>query len=129
MTGLNEQQRTALEAVARRLSATSAEGSGSHDVSLVVAGKRVPVDIAPLRRPGPGRAAAKAPRLRFDKVVIRLLERLEASLREVVPDGTTVLLTITAPIHLPSRTAVALEARVQALLLRRSRGRDEKVPI
>jgi hypothetical protein len=43
-----------------------------------------------------------------------------------VPDGTTVLLTITAPIRLPSKTAAWLEDRIQTVLGRGSRGRDEK---
>jgi hypothetical protein len=64
--------------------------------------------------------------LRFDKVATRLIERLQATLGETVPDGLTVLLTITAPIRLPSKTAAALEDKIQTLLGRGSRGRDEK---
>ena len=71
---------------------------------------------------------AAKPRLRFDKVATRLIERLQATLGETVPDGMTVLLTITAPIRLPSKTAASLEDKIQTLLGRRSpgRGRDEK---
>jgi hypothetical protein len=64
--------------------------------------------------------------LRFDKVATRLLERLQATLGEAVPDGMTVLLTITAPIRLPSKTAASLEDKIQTLLQRGSPGRDEK---
>jgi hypothetical protein len=38
----------------------------------------------------------------------------------------TVLLTVTAPIRLPSKTAAALEDKIQTLLGRGSPGRDEK---
>jgi hypothetical protein len=71
----------------------------------MVDGKRVAVDITTLKRRGAGEGNAAKPRLRFDKVATRLIERLQATLGETVPDGTTVLLTITAPIRLPSKTA------------------------
>jgi hypothetical protein len=75
----------------------------------MVAGKRVPVDITTLKRRGTGQGDAAKPRLRFDKVATRLIERLQATCGETVPDGMTVLLTITAPIRLPSKTAASLE--------------------
>jgi hypothetical protein len=58
--------------------------------------------------------------LRFDKVATRLIESLRATLSEAVADGTTVLLTVTAPIRLPSRTAALLEDKVRGLLARGS---------
>ncbi|MGP0075922.1 MAG: hypothetical protein ACLPWF_28730 [Bryobacteraceae bacterium] len=64
--------------------------------------------------------------MRFDKVATRLLERLEATLGETAPDGMTVLLTITAPIRLPAKTAASLEEKIQTLVGRASRRRDEK---
>jgi len=125
MRDLNKQERTAIEAVARRFSATWEKGSDPPDAYIMVAGKRVAVDITTLkRRTGQGNAAK--PRLRFDKVATRLIERLQATLGETVPDGMTVLLTITAPIRLPSKTAASLEGKIQALLGRGSPGRDEK---
>jgi hypothetical protein len=54
------------------------------------------------------------------------MERLQATLGKTVPDGMTVLLTITAPIRLPSKTAASLEDKIQTLLQRGSPGRDEK---
>jgi hypothetical protein len=79
-----------------------------------------------LKRRGTGGVDAAGPRLRFDKVVTRLMGRLQASLGESVPDGMTVLLTVTAPIRLPAKTAAALEEKIHALLGRGSRGRDEE---
>jgi hypothetical protein len=62
--------------------------------------------------------------LRFDKVAIRLLDRLEAACRKTVPAGTTVLFAITAPIRLASKTAATIEEKISPLLRRRSPGRD-----
>ena len=121
MRDLKEQERSAIAAVARRFSATWEKGSGS-DVYFAVAGKRVAVDITTLKRRGPGQGNAAKPRLRFDKVATRLMERLRATAGETVPDGMTVLLTITAPIRLPSKTAVSLEDRIKTLLGRRRSG-------
>jgi hypothetical protein len=123
---VKKQERTAIEAVARRFSATWEKGSDPPDVYIMVAGKRVAVDITTLKQRGPGQDNAAKPRLRFDKVATRLLERLQATLGEAVPEGMTVLLTITAPIRLPSKTAASLEDKIQTLLQRGSPGRDEK---
>jgi hypothetical protein len=125
MRELTKQERTAIEAVARRFSATWEKGSDPPDAYLMVAGKRVAVDVTTLKWRGAGHGNAAKPRLRFDKVATRLVERLQAALAATVPDGMTALLTITAPIRLPGKTAAALEDRMQALLGRRSPGRDE----
>ena len=126
MSDLNRQELAAIEAVAGRFSATWEKGSDPPDAYLMVAGKRVAVDITTLKRRGTGQGNAAKPRLRFDKVATRLIEGLQATLGETVPDGMTVVLTITAPIRLPSKTAAALEDRTQTLLGRGSPGRDEK---
>lgn len=127
--GLTKHERAAIDAVARRFSATWEQGSDPPDAYLVVAGKRVAVEITTLRRRGTGQTNGAKPRLRFDKVATRLIERLQATLGDTVPDGTTVLLTITAPIRVPAKTAASLEARIQTLVGRRSPGRDEKATI
>ena len=44
-------------------------------------------------------------RLRFDKVALRFGTQLQDALREVVPGGSTVLVTITAPLRQASKTA------------------------
>jgi hypothetical protein len=125
MRDLKKQEQTAIEAVARRFSATWEKGGGSPDAYIVLAEKRVAVDIATLKRRGTGQGTAKA-RLRFDKVATRLIEGLRATLGGIVPDGMTVLLTITAPIRLPSKTAASLQDKIETLLGRGSPGRDEK---
>lgn len=125
MRALSKQERIALDAVAGRFSARWEQRSGSSDAYVVVGGKVVPVQIRTLKRRGAaGQSNAAKPRLRFDRVVTRLLGRLQAALGDVVPDGTTVLLTATAPIRLASKTAASLEEKIHTLLRRGSRGRD-----
>jgi hypothetical protein len=53
--------------------------------------------------------AASKLRLRFDRVVHRLVDRLKSDLAKVVPKGQTLLFTVTAPIRVPGRTADTLE--------------------
>jgi len=126
MRDLKKQERIAIEAVSRRFSATWEKGTDPPDAYITVAGKRVAVDVTTLKRRGTGQVNAAKLRLRFDKVATRLIERLQATLGDIVPDGMIVLLTITAPIRLPSKTAAALEDKIQTLLGRGSPGRDEK---
>ncbi len=123
------QERAAIEAVARWFSATWEKGSNPPDAYLVVAGKQVAVEILTLKRRVAGQTDAAKPGLRFDKVATRLMERLQGTASETVPDGTAVWLTITAPIRLPSKTAASLEDKIRALLGRRSLGREEKATI
>ncbi len=122
MRDLKKQERTAIETVARQFSATWEQDS-DHPM-LTVAGKRVVVEITTFKRRGPGQGDAAKPRLRFDKVVTRLMQRLQATLGKTMPDGMTVLLTVTAPIRLPAKTAASLEDKIQTLLGRRSPGRE-----
>lgn len=68
-------------------------------------------------------------RLRFDKVVLRVAASLRAALRPDVPDGLTVLVTLTAPIRLAAKTAGALEATIRDLLARSSRKREWSGPV
>ena len=119
----NQQQRNAIEAVAKRFPAKWEQAGTRGGGYLIVGGKRISVTVATLdavRRDD----GAKI-RLRFDKVATRVIQRLHAALRERVPDGTTVLLTITAPIREPSKTAAALEDRLQGLLKPKAARRDE----
>ena len=78
MRDLTKQERTAIEAVARRFSGTWEKGGDPP--YIMVAGKRVAVDITTLKRRGTGQGNAAKPRLRFDKVATRLIERLQVTL-------------------------------------------------
>ena len=59
--------------------------------------------------------------LRFDQVALRFTERLQDAFEDDVPQGKTLLVTITAPIRLPAKTAKALESKIEGVLTQRSR--------
>jgi hypothetical protein len=128
MRDSKKRERAGIEAVARRFSARWESHGGSQDACIVVAGKRVALDIRAFTRRG-GQGCAARPRLRFDKVATRLIGRLRATLGGIAPEGTTVLLTITAPIRLPSKTAASLEHRIRTRLGRRTAGREDTATI
>ncbi len=54
--------------------------------------------------------------LRFDRVVVRVLDDLSLALDATTPDGLTVLLALTAPIRLPGKMVAALEQEIIGLL-------------
>ena len=69
------------------------------------------------------------PRLRFDKIALRFLGTMKAGLRDAVPDGKTVVLTIAAPIRVPSKAAAELETKIRMDLARGSIKADLCDPI
>lgn len=58
----------------------------------------------------------KEPRLRFDRTAVGLVKRLQSALSKSVPDGRTVIVTITAPIRQDSKTGLVLEDKIRELL-------------
>jgi hypothetical protein len=119
MSELTKRQHLAIEAVARHFSATWENGSeDSPDAYVTVAGKRVAVEITAIKQRIGERGDLAKPRLRFDRVALGFVGGLQASLRKFVPDGQTVILTITAPIRLPAKTAAALEHKIRFCLAR-----------
>jgi hypothetical protein len=120
---------TAIEAVARRFSATWKNSGDSRHAYITVGGKRVALEIRTLKPGGADRGNAAKPGLRFDKVVTRVTRHLEAALGKAVPEGMTVLVTITAPIRLPGKTATALQEKIHISLECAAPGRDEKTTI
>jgi hypothetical protein len=125
---LKKNEREVLEGVARRFSATWEYRNDAGDVDLRLAGRPVAVHLATLQNRGTGGAAARI-RLRFDKVARRLIERLQNGTGRTVPEGAMIVLTVTAPIRLASKTAAALEARLPALSDGGSPGRDRMFTI
>ncbi len=59
-------------------------------------------------------AAASGIRLRFDKVVLRVRTSLRAGMGTLMPDGATVVVTMTAPIREPAKTAAKLEEIIKS---------------
>ena len=111
MNELTKRQRAAVEAVARHFSATWEEGEGPPDAHLTIAGERIAVEVTTLRQ----RIADQVPkpRLRFDRVALGLVRRLQVALNDSVPDGKTLIVTITAPIKMPAKTAAELEGKIR----------------
>lgn len=63
-------------------------------------------------------AGVRAPRLRFDRTAVGLIERLQEAVTPSVPAGKTVIVTITAPIRQDSKTGVVLDGKIRELLAR-----------
>lgn len=110
------QQQKAMAAVAKRFHATLELGADPLDAHLIVAGKRIAIEFTSGGSPVSRLSGVAPPRLRFDRVVLRVLGRLRAALEDGVPSGLTVVVTITAPIRLPSKTAATLEESIRTLL-------------
>ncbi len=110
---LKKAELAVIEAVAAHVSATWKEdASGAY---LSVGGKRVALAIAIVKPQVPAKQ-----RLRFDKVALEFLCRLYTGLQDSVPDGKTVVLTVTAPIRQSGKTAAALEAKIKDGLARKT---------
>jgi hypothetical protein len=120
MSALRKHEQAAIKAVARHFRATWEKGEDPPDAYVTIAGKRIAVAVTTIKQRTADRGGLTKPRLRFDKVALRLVRALQAALRESVPDGRTVMLTITAPIRLPAKTAAALEDKIRIYLARRS---------
>ena len=121
---MRKQEQAAIEALAEHFSATWEKGEAPPDAYITMAGKRIAVDVASIKRRIAGRDGLGKPRLRFDRVALRFITGLQAALHEDVPDGDTVIVTVTAPIRLPAKAAAALEDKIRSSLARRS-GRVE----
>jgi hypothetical protein len=109
-------QQRALDAVAEEFSATW-EGDGSPDASLRIGGRRIAVEIASIT--SRSRGDHIKPRLRFDRVALRLVSEVAAALDDPAR-GKTVIWTITAPIWQPANTRAAIVETVVEGLASRS---------
>lgn len=121
MSELTKREQLAIEALARHCCGTWENGTeDSPDAYVTVAGKRIAVEVGVIKQRIGERGGFAKPRLRFDRVALGFVGGLQAALREFVPHGQTVILTITAPIRLPSKTATALEHKIRVCLASRS---------
>jgi len=120
MSGLGKRERAALEAVASHFSATWEKGEAPPDACLTIAGRRIAVEVTTTKQRIADRSGLTTPRLRFDRVALRFVRRLQEALSASVPDGRTLILTITAPIRVPAKTAAALEDNIRTRLARQS---------
>jgi hypothetical protein len=121
MGKLGKQERAALDVVARHFSATWEMGDdGAPDAYFSIRGKRIAVEVTTFKTGIAARGDHTKPRLRFDRVAVKLVAGLQAAVSELVPDGQVVVLTVTAPIRLPAQTAAALESKVWECLARKT---------
>ncbi len=125
MSELNRQARAAIEAVARNFSATWNHA----DSRITVGGNHAGLQAPTLKRHSSNKGGAAKLRLRFDKVASRVVNRLQAAAVKIVPDGVTLVVTITAPIRLASKTTSSMEEMIRSLLARKRPGRGEKATI
>jgi hypothetical protein len=121
---MSERNQKVISAVGKHFKTTVEQDANSDGAYLTIADKRIGIDVVTLDYRESHDPGISSPRLRFDRVVIGLLERLQAALKDIVPSGWTIVLTVTAPIRLPAKTAGALEERVRTLLRDRAAGRE-----
>ncbi len=117
MRSLRPEERSAADAVARHFSATWPEG-GTH---LKHGGRKIAVAFAALAPRNGGRAPVAKPRLRYDRVALRVIRDLRARLRPLLANGETLILTARAPILQAGKTVNALEERLRSRRAGKSR--------
>lgn len=120
MSELRKPEWAAVEAVAKHFSATWENGEQPPGAYIKIGKKKIAVDITSIKRRMIKWDDLAKPRLRFDKVVLRLIGRLQSGLHQAVPDGKTLIVTVTAPIRLPGKTADTLEDKIRSSLVHRS---------
>ncbi len=115
--GLSEGALAAIEAAAERYSMTVEGGQADSPAAyLTIDGKRIAVTVAAIKLGVDHGGKFTKPRLRFDRVALRLVRELQAALSGSVPDGEAVVVTITAPIRLPAKTAASLAGWIRDCL-------------
>ena len=67
--------------------------------------------------------------LRFDRVALRVLDRLRVFAEAEAPEGVTVILTLTAPIRAPGEVVAALEREIAALFKKTGRVEIEETAV
>ena len=120
MSELKKQEQVAIEAVARHFSATWEKGEYPPDAYVEFAGQWIAVAVTTIKQRTADQGRLTKARLRFDRVALGLLRSLQDALHVSVPDGKIVIVTITAPIRMPSKTAAALVNKIRIYLARRS---------
>lgn len=120
MSKLKKSESAALEAVANHSSGTWENGEQPPDAYVKIGKKKIAVGITAIKQRMIKWDDQAKPRLRFDKVVLWLIGHLQANLHEAVPDGKTLIVTVTAPIRLPGKTADTLEDKILSSLSHRS---------
>jgi len=82
MSGLGQRERAVLAAVARHFSATWEKGDAPSGGYLKIAGKRIAVEVRITKQRIAERGGLTKPRLRFDRVALGFVRRLQAALED-----------------------------------------------
>jgi hypothetical protein len=117
---LRKEETAAIAAVASHFFAEWRSGEDPPDAWLTIAGKRIAIEVTTMKHRIAGGANSSKPRLRFDKVALGLIGRLQTALGNAAAPDRTVIVTVTAPIKLAAKTAAALEKRTRLSLARPS---------
>jgi hypothetical protein len=67
--------------------------------------------------------------LRFDKVVVRLLENLRTFVEQDIQNKGTILMTLTAPIKIPSKTEQEIKRHIKNLFDSGVQHRDKELTV
>jgi len=120
MGAKNEKARAAVAAAAAHAGGEPAAADGAWpDGFIRLGGRQIAVEVvdAACSHEGAGRL-----RLRFDRVVLRLVRGVREALSNDMPAGAAALFAVTAPIRSPAKTALILEGEIRTLLASRGRG-------
>lgn len=109
MPEFSKAELSAIKAVTRHFSAKLQSGDACPPVAYVTVGRRrVALDVAVIVGHRPSQERVAKARLREDVVARRVLRDIEAALRAHVPDGKAIILTLGAPIKVPSQLVSSL---------------------
>ena len=104
MSEFSKAERSAIKAVTRHFSPKLESGDGSPPVAyMTVDRRRVALDVALIVERRPSQKRVEKARLREDVVARRVLRDIEAALHAHVPDGKAIILTLGAPIMVPTK--------------------------
>ncbi len=105
-------EQRAIQAVTREFSATLLGAVRPSGVNMTVRGRSIVLDVTLMSRGlhAPGRRAKQGVRVRLreDRVAVRVLHDLESALNPHLQDGSTIVLTLGAPIRLASKLVATL---------------------
>jgi hypothetical protein len=101
-------KRMAIDALAKHCLLDWQEGEEPPDAYVLLAGRRIAVDVVMIAGASGKRTGAPEARLREDAVVRRVLPRIENAVCLAVPVGKTFTFTINAPIREPAKLIAAL---------------------
>jgi hypothetical protein len=123
---LSKAQRLAIAAVARHFHTHWQVGDGPPDAYAAAGRRRIALDVAVIGRQSSGKRPSAKARLREDRVARSVLRDLEAALHPHVPNHKSIILTLGAPIKVPTKLIAALTNLLLDYLQRAIEERDER---